>query len=100
MLIADLLNTGAEGARTSRELSKVIGCTPRELTKQIERERRAGQPICAAADNKNPGYYLAASDEELSEYCERLHHRAAEMYKTRQALLKILKGYAAKKETG
>ena len=41
---------------------------------------------------ENPGYYLAADDAELSDYCDRLKGRAVELFKTRQALIKILQG--------
>lgn len=86
----ELLAEGEKNARTGKELAACIGCDIRDITAAVERERRQGQPICAAT-SKNPGYYLAADANELQTYCNRLHHRAAELYKTRQALLKILK---------
>lgn len=96
-MIAELLRVGAENPTTGRQLADVIGCDIRAITAAIERERRAGAPICAAVGD-NPGYYLAESEEELQRYCNRLHHRAAELYKTRQALLNVLQKYAAKRE--
>lgn len=93
-MIAELLSTGAENARTGKELASVMGCDIRDITAAIERERREGQPICAAT-GEHPGYYLASDAAELENYCGRLHHRAAELYKTRAALLNVLKQYAA-----
>ncbi len=97
-MLAELLSTDRENAtRTGKELANYFNCDIRTITEQIERERRQGQPICANPTGGQPGYYLAADAEELENYCKRLHHRAAELYKTRQALLAVLKGYAAVK---
>ena len=86
-MIFEYLATGKENARTARELAKIINCTPREVTAQIERERREGRPICASCGS-TPGYYLPESDQELNDYCECLKSRAVEIFRTRQALVK------------
>ena len=88
-MIHELLTEGRENARTGRELARVLNCDIREVTIQVERERRKGRPICAAT-GENPGYYLAANDEELEVYCNQLKSRAVELFKTRQALIKTL----------
>jgi hypothetical protein len=85
MAITELLNVGAENARTGKELASILGCDLRDITATIERERRKGKPICAGS-GENPGYYLAADAEELEQYCGRLKHRAKELYKTLGAL--------------
>lgn len=90
-MIYELLAEGAENAKTGRELAAMLNCDIRNITETIERERRQGKPICANMRGENAGYYLAASPEELEAYCGKLHHRAAELYKTRRALLNILK---------
>lgn len=90
-MIAELLGEGAENATTGRELAALLNCDLRSITEQIERERREGRPICASCTSDNPGYYLAADPDELQRYCDRLHRRAAQMYKTRRALLNVLK---------
>lgn len=90
-MINELLSTGSQNARTGRELAQYFNCDVRTITEQIERERRAGQPICANPTGENAGYFLAANAEELQRYCDRLHHRASELYKTRQALISVLK---------
>ena len=53
-MIADYLLTGKENARTGSDLAKLCGCDPREITAQIEKERRAGKPICASCDPEKP----------------------------------------------
>lgn len=89
-MIHELLAEGAANARSGKELAAVLNCSIRDVSLAVERERRNGQPICAAT-GVIPGYYLASSPDELRDYCNRLHHRAAEMYKTRGALLKLIK---------
>lgn len=96
-MIHELLRTGAENAITGKELAAILNCNIRDITTKIEAERREGQPICASAAGVNGGYYLAANDEELQEYCNRIQHRAAELFKTRRALLNVLKQAADKK---
>ena len=88
-MIAELLNTGRENTQSARELASILGCGIRDISKQIEQERRQGQPICAAS-GENPGYYLAADEKELQEYCEQLYKRGGEIFKTRRALVAIL----------
>lgn len=89
-MVHELLGHGRDKARTGRHLATILNCDIRQITGQIEKERREGHPICAAM-GENPGYYLAADDKELQDYCERLKGRAVELFKTRQALVKVLK---------
>ena len=96
-MIYELLATGRENARTGRELAAVLGCNIREITHQVEQERREGKPICAAS-GVNPGYYLPASPEELERYCKQLHSRAGELFKTRRALVRVLKGIQGQRQ--
>lgn len=96
-MIHELLAEGRENTRTGRELADFLNCNIRDVTAQIEKERREGHAICAAT-GENPGYYLAATDEELDQYCGRLHSRAMELFKTRQALVRILRQRAAQQE--
>ena len=90
-MVHEILLTGAENARPGREICQQLKITPRELTANIERERRAGQPICAATKGKHPGYYLAANQAEMQGYCRSLYRRAGEIFKTRRACLETLK---------
>ena len=96
-MIHELLAEGRENARTGRELAQYFHCTCREITRQIEKERRAGHPICAATGS-DPGYYLAADAEELEAYCKDLKNRAREVFRTRQALVNVLRGLQAQRE--
>ena len=89
-MVFELLGTGAENAKSSRELCGLLGINHRVLTQAIEAERRAGQPICASCDSTNPGYFLAATRAEMEKYCSRLRHRAGEIFKTRKACLDTL----------
>ena len=89
-MIFELLAEGKENARAARELSTICNKTPREITAQIEKERREGRPICAATGS-NPGYYIPESPGELQRYCDQLKGRAIEIFKTRQALVRVLR---------
>lgn len=97
-MVTELLEIGTDNARSGRELAKVLKCDIREVTAQIERERRAGQPICASMGGNKAGYYLAESPEELENYCNMLYHRAGALFKTRRALLNVLEQIKKQKE--
>ena len=86
-MITDFLETGIENAKTGRELARLLHCDIRDVTKSIEKARRAGAPIISSCNPEQPGYYLAETPEELQNYCSRLHQRAGEIFKTRRALL-------------
>ena len=88
-MIAELLQIGRENAQSGREIANMLECSIRDISEQVERERRQGVPICAATGDK-PGYYLASSNEELEQYCDKLRKRAIEIFKTRQALVDSL----------
>lgn len=89
-MIFELLDTGEQNARSARELAKVLNTDRRSISILVERERRAGKPICATSDSKTPGYYIPATREDMERYCSRLHHRAGEIFKTRAACLETL----------
>ena len=72
-MIAEHLLKGAENAQTGRELARILNIDIRDVVRHIEKERRDGAPICAGAMGSHKGYYLAADQEELIEYCGRLH---------------------------
>lgn len=95
-MIHELLATGKENARTGKALAILLNCDVRDITQQIEKERREGQPICASSGDP-AGYYLAEDEDELQNYCDRLKGRAIELFKTRQALVKTLQAIRAKK---
>jgi hypothetical protein len=71
-------------------MAEFFGTSYRRITQAIERERRNGAPICAKSEGETRGFYLAADEDELRQYCRRLRRREAEIRKTRQALEKII----------
>ena len=90
LLVSDYLMEGAESALTAKALCAILDVSARDLTEQIERERRAGSPICASC-GRTPGYFLAADRQELQEYCGSLRHRLDEVRKTLQACQQTLR---------
>lgn len=90
-MIYEILLEGKENAQTSRAICSLLNINSRDLTIAIERERRAGRPICASS-GEIPGYYIAANRAEMQQYCDRLKHRAGEIFKTRAACLQTLEG--------
>ena len=67
-----------------RILETRLQMTRHNLDAQIQRERRAGYPILA--DSR--GFYAARTTAEIDNYCDRLKHRAVEIFRTRQAIIK------------
>ena len=89
-MIYEMLDTGEGNAKPARELAKLLQGDRRVISSLVERERRAGRPICATCDSKAPGYYIPATREDMERYCGQLQHRAGEIYKTRAACLGTL----------
>lgn len=88
-MIHELLLEGAENAQTGKAICAMLHIKQRELTAAIEREHRAGKPICASTGDP-PGYYLAANRQEMEAFCHSLSHRAGEIHKSRKACLQTL----------
>ena len=80
--IADLLGTGREHATTRRELERITGLAPRDVSLAVERERRSGVPILA----NGSGYFLPATDDERAACVRSLRHRAREILTTARAI--------------
>lgn len=89
-MIHEILPAGRANAMTGRALADIFNCDLRAITAQIERERRDGHPICAASGDP-AGYFLPADNDELQEYCNLLKSRGIELFKTRQALVRVLR---------
>ena len=89
--VADFLPHGAANAVDGRSLATAM-CfkSVRELSKRIERERRAGQPICAAVSGEHRGYFIGDA-EELRLYLHSLDRRLREVRRTRDALVETLR---------
>lgn len=83
--VSDVLPHGAENAVDGQTLAAALGFkSVRELSKRIERERRAGQPICAAVSGEHRGYFMGDTDE-LRLYLRSLDRRLREVRRTRDA---------------
>ena len=80
--IADLLGVGRENAITRRDLERLTGLAPREVSLAVERERRSGVPILADGS----GYYLPSSHDERAACVRSLRHRAREILITARAI--------------
>lgn len=89
--VADFLPNGAANAVDGRSLATAMGFkSVRELSKRIERERRAGQPICAAVSGEHRGYFIGDA-EELRLYLHSLDRRLREVRRTRDAIVETLR---------
>ena len=71
--IAAFLPRERAQAITARELCRITGQAPREITRRICAERRAGAPILS---DPGAGFWLAADAEELRRCTAQLHRRA------------------------
>ena len=69
--ISNYLGVGRLNATTAGFIAAFLGWTAREVTQQIEKERREGAPICASCSAPH-GYYLAGMSQE--EIAEELHY--------------------------
>ena len=89
--VADFLPHGAENAVDAQTLAAALGFkSVRELSKRIERERRAGQPICAAVSGEHRGYFIGDA-KELRLYLRSLDRRLREVRRTRDAIDETLR---------
>lgn len=84
-MVFEILETGRKNAKTGAELCERLEVGRRELGRIIETERRAGHPICSTSNSKKPGYFLAATADEMRIFCNSLMKRAGEIQKTRRA---------------
>jgi len=88
--IAALLTKGRENALTTREISKISGLNPRDVTRAVCDERRNGAPILS---DPGAGFWLAETAEELRRCVAALHRRAGEIRQTAEALEQITEEY-------
>lgn len=89
-MIENHINKGRGNAITGKTLADHLHCDIRAITLMIEDARRAGVPICATLSGDRRGYYLAETQEDIKAYTDALKGRAIEIFKTRQALLKVI----------
>lgn len=94
-MVYEILLVGEEHAQTGRELCSILKITARELTAAIERERKAGKPICANTST-NQGYYIAPDKEAMESYCKSLQRREKSIAETRKACRKTIEQLPAR----
>lgn len=90
MRVSALLSVGKENAITGENLAKLLGCTARDVSQQVERERRAGIPVCASCDATTPGYFLPQDVGELALYVASLNRRLKNTRETLMAMEEAL----------
>lgn len=84
--VSAYLPIGAGNAIDGKTLSATMGFkTVRELSRQIQRERLAGAPICAAVSGDSRGCYSTDEPAELRRYISALDRRLREIRRTRDA---------------
>jgi hypothetical protein len=89
--VSGVLGTDRESALTAAELQALFGLSePRVVTRQIQRERQAGAPICAVSNGDSRGYYLTDDPDELGRYIRSLDHRVREIRGTQEGLRRTL----------
>lgn len=95
MNILEFIPVGRENAISCRELSDLLHIPKRQVTRQIERERRHGCAVCASNATGTAGYYRPADRGELREYLHRLNSRITEIQTNRDGLQAALDAWRA-----
>jgi hypothetical protein len=90
MMATDFIGVGRRYATTAERLSAVCGLSTREVTKQIEKARKAGVPVCASCAADGLGYFIADDPSDLALYLRSLDRRLSSMRLTRQRLQNTL----------
>lgn len=81
---------GRENAMTINQLCIAAKVTPREVTRSIEEERKAGALICSKMEDRG-GYFMPANDIEIREQLESLERRVKSQAITLRAFRRHLK---------
>lgn len=84
--VAALLPRGRANALTTTDLATITGLAPREITRRICAERRAGAPILS---DPGAGFWLATDGDEVRRCALQLRHRAGEIHATARALERL-----------
>ena len=87
--IAAMLPRSRGSALTTAQLCRITGRKPREITRAICFERRAGAPILS---DPAAGFWLAADADEVKRCASALHRRAGQIHKTARSLERIAGG--------
>lgn len=82
-MISELLGSGAENARTAKDLAKQLNINVRDIGYLIRQERLAGVLICSNSD----GYFMPVNEMEINYTISSLYKRAREV----RAVAEIMK---------
>lgn len=77
-----LLDSGEENAVTAADLADTLGIPVRKVTLRIRAERLSGVPIASSGR----GFFLPRDRTEAASIARRLHHRAAAIHATANAI--------------
>ncbi len=87
-LLIDCLATGRDNAVKCNTLSKILGCSERDITISINALRKQGIFICSCSD----GYYLPLDDEDIKGFVRQMHGRITDMQRAVKPAEDYLKG--------
>lgn len=88
--VKSLLPEDKRFAVTAKQLAEMMKTDHRSVTREIERLRKSGVPICATSDASQPGYYLTNDPAELERYLQRLRRRIKNVSQTERKLTDTL----------
>lgn len=91
MNLQEFLPRSRAAAMTATELAKAMGAEKRQITKEIQRLRLAGVPVCAASGDAL-GYWISEDPAEVVRYCKNLDGRLRNIRLTREAIESALTG--------
>lgn len=98
MIVADVLPTGQASAVTSQALCDLLGFeSPRELQKEIARERAAGAVILSSCRDGG-GYFLPETNQEVKAFIKTLENRGKNTFMALKSARNYLKKQEGSKE--
>ena len=83
--LTDILKPGAENAIRADELCIILGIDSRSLSREVQRARLDGIPVCCTNTSEHAGYFLG-DKAAVQRCCRQLERRAKSALRTRQAL--------------
>ena len=84
-----VLQNGKDRAKTAAEIAAMTGLDHRQITREIQRMRLLGVPVCASS-GETPGYWISEDAKEIEQYCKTLDRRLKNIRMTREAVGGVL----------
>ena len=84
--ITEYMPQGEENAVTSSELAKLLECTERDVSREINRLRKDGEIICSCGS----GYFLPATDYDIKKFVRQMQSRIKDIKKATESAKKYL----------